>query len=438
MGSLTFEVRWTALTLVFALAPTFEATARADNAGVQEGLAWLRGAQRTDGLWGFDDRLIVRDTVEVLRAFAVAAPDDSSVLSAREALLTQAPGTADLEARLLEGLRSSVPEPVLAVSLMELAGMRSRQGGWGIAPGYETSDALDTALALRALAGTSYLSTADNLAALDCLSALQNADGGFGPAEGELSDLKTSAEVLRTLGVLSSVGNVDAQTTPLVQFLLAQQNADGGFPAFIGGLTSDVRTTALVLSALVSSGPGKSTQYAAGRDYLISSQLADGSWEDSAYVTALSLLALGKALPDLIVAKAEFTPSTTWRGPDVSLNISLANVGLGDAPATSVAVYLGDPSAGGTLAKTIEAPALPAGGMKSLTATISTMFTVETSLAFFVVADSSNVAVESCESNNRAVAMLEISLNPPPIGDVDTITISSHPAIRATVGTTYT
>jgi hypothetical protein len=412
--------------------------ALAEGVGAESGLAWLRATQRADGLWGFDDRLVVRDSVEVLQAFESLSPADAILLSARETLVAQAPSTVDLEARLAAAMRTALPEPLLAVWLSEVAAMRSQRGGWGITAGYETCDALDTALALRSLVGTSYLSTSNLVADIGCLTGLQNADGGFGQANGEISDLKTSAEVLLALAAVTRVGTVEAIFEPLVQFLAGQQLADGGFPAFAGDAASDVRTTALVASALVSSGANASSLYPPARSYLLAAQLANGSWEDSAYATALAVLALGSPRPDLYISKAEFTPNTQSRGPDASLSITIANLGLAQASPTVTKVFLGDPSAGGALQATIQVPEIPPGGVRTVSAMIPTMLTIETSLAYFVVADAENALAEACETNNRAVAMLEITGTPPPTVGSHGPEISSAYSIRATEGTTYT
>ena len=61
----------------------------------------------------------------------------------------------DLSATVRQAVEHAT-EPVLTVALTELAAMRSRQGGWGITAGYETCDALDTALALIAQCGSNH------------------------------------------------------------------------------------------------------------------------------------------------------------------------------------------------------------------------------------------------------------------------------------------
>jgi|GEM_PF-1047923 len=438
MGFLKSAKHWVFFAAVASSALALGPPVVADENGAAGGLAWLRSSQREDGLWGWDDRLAVRDSVEVLRAFEALAPSDPILSAAREVLASQAPATVDLEARLVEALRPTISEAILSVAMGELLAMRSRDGGWGITAGYETSDALDTALALRALVSTTSLGANELLAAVNRLIALQNADGGFGAANGELSDLKTSAEVLRAVAAISRIGAVDALSQSLVQFLLGQQQADGGFPAFAGADTSDVRSTALVVLALVEAGADMAVQYPAARGYLLANQLPDGSWEESAYTTALASAALAGTLPDLMISKAEFTPSTTPRGPDVSLSISVANLGLADASDASVSVYLGDPASGGVLQGSKTIPALQAGGIHTFTMTISTLLTIEMSLAYYVVADAEKKIREACETNNRKVAILEITDSPPPMGLVHPPTISSKPPIRAVVGTVYT
>ena len=124
-----------------------------------------------------------------------------------------------------------------------LALRQNVDGGWGLAGGFG-SNPLDTALALRSLAGSADLSPAGAVAATQFLLAQQNADGGWGSHVDGPSRTLATVEVMEAL---ASRGSLDPALAGALAFLSARQNADGGF----GDSPSTAHDTALVLNALV-------------------------------------------------------------------------------------------------------------------------------------------------------------------------------------------
>ena len=90
--------------------------------------------------------------------------------------------------------------------------------------------------------------------AVDWLISQQNSDGGWGWAAGEASDTNSTAIVLQTLAATSRRGG-DEVVDAAIAYLRGQQNADSGFPFDLAVSTSsDSNSTALVISSLTALG----------------------------------------------------------------------------------------------------------------------------------------------------------------------------------------
>jgi len=83
-----------------------------------------------------------------------------------------------------DALRRRVPEVILESSLAELAGTLTADAGWGFDADARVANALDTALALRALIGTRALPTNTLVKVIQRIALFQNLDGGFSQALG--------------------------------------------------------------------------------------------------------------------------------------------------------------------------------------------------------------------------------------------------------------
>jgi prenyltransferase beta subunit len=173
---------------------------------------------------------------------------------------------------------------------------RNPDSGFGGAKGYPVSNNLDTALALQAFKAANYSDTTLLGQSLNYLISNQNTDGGWGFTSGDVSNTYVTSLVLRVLSTNSTVFFINQNTiTQASAFLLAHQNTDGGF----GNSPSTIYDTALSLMSLIESGQGSAQAIQSGINYLTSSQLADGSWNDDPYSTALALQALAEARPNL-------------------------------------------------------------------------------------------------------------------------------------------
>jgi len=175
---------------------------------------------------------------------------------------------------------------------------QNEDGGWG---GYDeyTSTNFQTALVLQSLRAVNYSDLNVVSYALGYLIENQNPDGGFGfypstgsgQAPGDESNVYMTATVLKSLISYDSTFNIQYSIDNAVAYLLTKQNPDGGFGPSTGS-GSTVYETALALDALIASnsvGADKAQDIQNAINYLTSTQLPDGSWNEDPYSTALAL-----------------------------------------------------------------------------------------------------------------------------------------------------
>lgn len=205
---------------------------------------------------------------------------------------------------------------------------QNADGGFGNQAG-DTSSVLDTAYALEALAAANYTSGALVSSAAGYLLSKQAASGGWANGANDPS-VFVSAQVMRALWFYrNTYVGVSTALTNAQNFLLAQRGADGTW--------SEPFETALALLALV---PNVSdlALVDGSATALTSAQLADGSWADDSYTTALALQAIsayqarkGGATPTLTGAISGYVVRAGSTEP-----IAGAQVTLAGRPGTSV------------------------------------------------------------------------------------------------------
>lgn len=122
----------------------------------------------------------------------------------------------------------------------------------------------------------------------------QNADGGWGLSKGSDSNIYMTAKVLIALQGYSDSLNLETAIDNGVAWLKTQQNGDNGFGS---DGTSTVYETALVYIAIANIDISASEAQNA-LTYLLAQQDANGSWNDNAYDTAVSILAIYTSMTD--------------------------------------------------------------------------------------------------------------------------------------------
>lgn len=162
------------------------------------------------------------------------------------------------------------------------------------------------------------------LTPINYLLAAQNADGGWGLSVSDFtSNIYLTAHVLLTLHDYAAYFAVQSAVADGAAWLAVQQNGDGGW----GSAGSTVYQSGLALHALNQIGVAPPNPTLA-ENYLLTTQSANGSWNDSAVDTAVVLLALWQGEPATLVLDADWNlialPLTPRKAaPDATLsNIS--------------------------------------------------------------------------------------------------------------------
>jgi energy-coupling factor transport system substrate-specific component len=189
---------------------------------------------------------------------------------------------------------------------------------------------------------------------LSWLLASQNADGGFSVARGGTSDADMTGVVLQALAAVGRAASPAAKRA--VDFLHGIQAADGGFGQ-MSGSASNSQSTAYAIQGLVAAGADdaavdRAEQYVAGL------QRGDGSIAYSStstqtpvWVTAQALLALRKAPFPLDAVKPKPKPKSSKPSQAASENPSDADAGGGASTPSNPG-----PTAGGIVPSTDPVP----------------------------------------------------------------------------------
>ena len=174
----------------------------------------------------------------------------------------------------------------------------SYQNSDGAFGGYKKlrSDIIDSVFALRALKSISYQDNAIIEKIIQFVINNQNSDGGWGFKQGMESKVYYTALISLTLQQFQRTTSIATAINKATVYLIAHQNADGGF----GGSPSTVYETAYAYLALVGV-TTDATVLGNAINYLISTQLPNGSWNDDPYSTALALRALANVKPNLSI-----------------------------------------------------------------------------------------------------------------------------------------
>ncbi|MEW6418770.1 MAG: prenyltransferase/squalene oxidase repeat-containing protein [Nitrospirota bacterium] len=129
-------------------------------------------------------------------------------------------------------------------------------------------------------------------------------------------------------------------------YLIAHQNADGGFGE--GGGTPPLQSTSTIFEtahaylALVGE-TTDATVLGNAINYLTSTQLPNGSWDDDPYSTALALRALANVKPNLSISSSDITFSnpTPTVGETITITANVKNTGSAEATGVSVQFFDG-------------------------------------------------------------------------------------------------
>jgi subtilase family serine protease len=141
---------------------------------------------------------------------------------------------------------------------------------------------------------------------------------------------------------------------------------------------------------------------------------------------------LARTKADLVIAASDLTisPATILPRQATSLSVTVHDNGGTGVSSNPVAVYLGDPTAGGRQLARQSVDLIP-GGSKTLTFAIDTSGMGAGPQAIYAMADPDNVVAESSETNNTASTVLTIRTAVAPDLVVNSVTATPSPADTA-------
>lgn len=245
---------------------------------------WLKAQLQSNGSYAKSSDIAtpLQATAETLRALETLDPSGFHADSASLNFLTTANGkeTTEYLARTVIA-HVEAGQPAIDV-VAALEAKQNADGGFGSALGY-SSNVLDTAFAIEALVKSTTSHANIVAAGVSYLETHQNADGSFtlGNAQKDLS--YTTASALMAMHASRWYYNLTQPIAKAVSYLLSSRDASSAWG-------SDFET-AWALIAL-SSATSDTTPLAAAGQKLAGWQLADGSWGQDVYRTAVATRAL--------------------------------------------------------------------------------------------------------------------------------------------------
>lgn len=367
-------------------------------------LGWLVAQQDLDGSWADSPGTSLRDTAAAVQALGRSGATGPDWQQGRlwlqqaqsEGLDFQARRDATLAALGDFGAETSAP-------IAALLNRQNADGGFGAGLDLQ-SDALDTALALRALAALGHPPDAPVRSAVSALGPLASADGGWSAVPGGPTSTVVTAEVLLALLDWSDVPEAGPLRASGLAALLSRQNADGGF----GASPSTPFASALALEVLLRAGgpPAVVDPLVA---WLQQTQLADGSWGGSPFQTALVLGALSESLGANLVVPADSVvvgPDPAQEGEIVGVVARVRNTGRVEAAPSLARIYDGPPGTSAWIAEA-SVPALGPGHSAEVTFHVPTVDRPG-DRTLYVVADAAEQVTESREDDNATPASLTV------------------------------
>ncbi|WP_298273134.1 SBBP repeat-containing protein [Geobacter sp.] len=383
---------------------------------IDDGIKWLTTHQQADGSWTDFSLTTERDTAEAITALQLFPAAQLQFSAGLQWLGANLSASTDFLARRLEAIANGGGNGALHIT--QLLDRRNTDGGWGSGRGF-ISNPIDTALTLRALSRASFSDQAIIDAGLAYLKGTQNNDGGWSGND-TVSAIQPTAEVVRIFNTYRKSYDLENQISLGRAFLTGKQNADGGF----GNSPSTVYDTAQSVLALLDAGGGSSAVTYAGLQYLRNSQSATGSWNESAYQTALAVQALLRddtdLAPDLEFDSNAMTtiyPITTIPA-NVTVNGIIRNLGRTNVPSATVVLYEG-------LNKVAESNiAIAAQG--SATVVFPLNINDNSHHYYKMEIDPVNTVNESNENNNYILIKIENNVQKPTVGFTQTVSSGSE------------
>lgn len=241
------------------------------------GFAWLQSQVKTDGTLLSETNSVATPLQARVESYLTIKQLGTPSSALPDSVANESDSSTEYLSRKILVLAAAGRDTSALVT--KLIASQNLDGGFGIAPGYQ-SGVLDTAFAILAFKASVNSANTAVTSALGYLSGNANTDGGYG-GYGQSTVYSTSL----ALQALMAFSQSNPQTAPALaakSFLVGAQ---------VNGTYASVQDNASAITALaiVSS---DSSAFTTARVALISAQLADGSWNGDPFLTALALRAL--------------------------------------------------------------------------------------------------------------------------------------------------
>jgi sugar lactone lactonase YvrE len=245
-------------------------------------LTWLEGQVQSDGSLSNENASIATAYQVRTEALGTLALVDRTPSGLADSVQADTDDSTEWVARRALSLAAARRDAMPLIN-----GLLTRQnpdGGYCGASGYE-SNALDTAWVLLALKATGTNAAQGISGGLGYLSSSINSDGSFG--DGSMpATLYQTAFALTALQQFSQSYSLSGPVNKAKAWLVAQQGAGGSY--------GDVMSDAVAAFALQMTSTDASL-YGGAINALKASQLANGSWSDDPYLTAVAMRTLQSA-----------------------------------------------------------------------------------------------------------------------------------------------
>ncbi|MDI6751341.1 MAG: CARDB domain-containing protein [bacterium] len=360
---------------------------------IDRGVEWLVNAQNPNGSWGtetdypnvvFRNTCLVADTLCYLDL--AGSPTTLNAIGWIEAQL--ATSTRHLTRQIIPLVSFGTNTTKLANLLVSY---QNEDAGWS---GYNFKGAdsfvLDTLLALSGLKSANYSNNTVIEPGLWYLISNQNTDGGWGFTKESGSNVYLTSLALLTLNQYRKDYYLEEAITKASNWLITQ------IPEFLW-------EKALMYSSLIA----YSLQLTATLDYILSNQLANGSWDNDPFTTALCLRAIKDSMPpeifiDLEAKYLSYSPGTPSAGDTILLKSCVFNSGSTTLTGIESQFYINT----STLGPILFIPRLEPGEYATVSLSLSSACGTYTILALF---DPRNLITEQSENNNTTITTLIVS-----------------------------
>lgn len=269
------------------LALAMGAAAFAAQADIGRGLAWLQAQVQPQGTLAVESKVAERGQAACEAAHTVLKlAGNNAQVSALLAAMQQATTDSATESlACVQQLRQQLGQTILS---SDVEARRIGQQGYAPMDVFGVATALDTGWALAAQLRN--LGAGDRASALAWLQANQASDGSFSAAG--VANVLATAVILRALNAQAATDPAAAAiASKAAAWLLARQSG--------GNWLADLATTSVAFEAVQPYTGANPSIASSVNAYLLSQQLADGSWAGDPYITAVALraLALTTAIP---------------------------------------------------------------------------------------------------------------------------------------------